>query len=191
MPGFFNNMFFRLVFKLFLACVVGVAALYFFPQSPPFPKPPQDSIQSLEKADVETPFRRAYFTSFSREEILKHYERELGKTVIPWLTLTLRLTYPPEDAQVLIRDQTRSVHLPEIVHPGRESLFVNIFEAQTPKDAITYRGYSFERKITVRYIPTSPLIRLIILVPTFLLFLYLLEANLKSLLLIIKKVITK
>ena len=140
--------------------------------SPPFPKPPSDSVQSLEEADVEDAHeRRAYFTNFSREEVLNHYEEELQKT-FPVLFPSYQVSYPPEDAQTLIRDQTRSVHLPEIIHPARESLFVNFFEAQTAKDAISYKGIPYERKITVRYIPTPIIPRILITLPAFLFFAY-------------------
>lgn len=159
--------------KLSFSLILLLALIYFAFPSPPFPKPPVDSVQSLEEADVEDAWeRRAYFTNFSREEVLTHYKKELQKNS-PIKVPSYRVIYPPEDAQTLIRDQTRSVHLPEIIHPGRESLFVNFFEPKSPKDEIWYKGVHYERKITVRYIPTPTLARIAIIPPAFLFLLYL------------------
>ena len=72
---------------------------------------------------------------------------------------TYTLNYPPEDAQWLIRDQTRSVFLEEIVHPFRESVFVNGFQARAAKDDIWYKGGHYDTKLTIRYVPSSLLIR--------------------------------
>lgn len=156
----------KLLLKILLYVLVFVVLFstiaYLAVPSPQFPKPPSDTVQSVEEADVENfQERRAYFTNFSREEILKHYEDELRKQN-PLPTASYVVTHPPEDAQVLIRDQTRSVYLPEIIHPFRESLFVNVFESKSAKDEIWYRGVHYQRKITVRYVPSSPNLRVII-----------------------------
>jgi hypothetical protein len=46
------------------------------------------------------------------------------------------------------------------VQPLRESVFINYFE---PKDSkIPYRGQEYLQKITIRYLPTSLFVRLII-----------------------------
>src|SRR5689334_19212994 len=93
-----------------------------------FPAPPPGAVQSKEDADIESPLRRAYFTNYTREEVIAHYQNQFRMR-----PLTLTLNYPPEDAQTLIRDQTRSVYLEELVHPFRESLYVNGFIAQVAK----------------------------------------------------------
>lgn len=153
-----------------IVLVIGVIYLAF--PSPPFPIPPPDSVQSLEDADTETPFRRAYFTNFSREETRAHYQQSLSNDfLIPFPSYIV--SYPPEDAQTLIRDQTRSVNLSEIIRPLRESLFVNFFEAQTPKDEIRYKGVLYERKITVRYVPSSLYLRVAVFLGSYILFLIL------------------
>lgn len=73
---------------------------------------------------------------------------------------TYRLNYPPEEAQTLIRDQARSTFLEEIVHPFRESIFVNGFEPTRPQDAIFVEGRAWRQKIIVRFVPSVTLIRL-------------------------------
>jgi len=116
-----------------------------------FPAPPPGSLQSDEPADSETPLRRAYFTDYSREETMAWYKNQIG-----W---GIRLNYPPEDAQTLIRDQTRSTFLEEIVRPFRESLYVNGFEPTNDKDAIIIGGRHFRQKIIIRFVPSSVFVR--------------------------------
>jgi hypothetical protein len=126
---------------------------YLVTSSPPFPPPPPDAVASMEPADTETPFRRAYFTNYTREQIIAHYKAHFERSIM------LELVYPPEDAQTLIRDQTRSYYLEELVHPFRESLFINGFIPQAKKDDIWYQGQHFEEKITIRYVPSGVVAR--------------------------------
>lgn len=140
-----------------------VYILYILLPTPNFPNPPQGALQSNEPADTETPLREAYFTNFTREEVMDHYVKQLEKLTLLNLALpTYRLNYPPEEAQVLIRDQTRSTFLEEVVHPFRESLFINGFEPRDPKDAIEIQEKIWRQKITVKYVPSSLYLRLIV-----------------------------
>lgn len=117
-----------------------------------FPSPPPDSVQSSEPGDSESFLRRAYFTNFTRQEVINHYQSEFGK-------YSLNLNYPPEEAQTLIRDQTRSTFLEELTYPLRESLFINGFEPKDPKDDIWYKGEHFRQKIIVRLVSSNLYIR--------------------------------
>lgn len=134
--------------------------IYVLPKSPEFPKPPEGAVQSYEPADVESPLRRAYYTNLTREEVINHYKKKFNQN---FTIYTPRLNYPPEDAPVLIRDQTKSTFLEEIVHPLRESLYINGFEPKTEEYAQYYKGIRYNQKIIVRYVPSSILIRLIVL----------------------------
>jgi len=126
--------------------------------NPEFPAPPSDTLQSDEPADTETPLRRAYFTNFTREEVMDHYKDQFKGLY--------RLNYPPEEAGTIIRDQTRSTFLEEIVHPFRESIFINGFEPKEQKDAIEIAGRSWRQKIIVRYVPSSIWVRLVLGIST-------------------------
>lgn len=148
MKRFFPATFFLLIY------VVGL--LYVLPQNRPFPGPPPDAVQSLELADVETPLRRAYFTNYTRDQVMAHYAAQMTQ----WPHLTLN--YPPEDAQTIIRDQTRSWYLEELVQPLRQSVFVNGFIAQKPQDDIWYKGVHYQQKITIRLAQSSRLSRFVI-----------------------------
>jgi hypothetical protein len=72
---------------------------------------------------------------------------------------TYRLNYPPEEAQTIIRDQTRSTYLEEVVHPFRESIFVNGFEPKSQKDAIIIQDKKWEQKIIVKQVESNFLVR--------------------------------
>lgn len=136
---------------------------YLLLPNPDFPVPPPNSLQSSEPADTESPLRRAYFTDYSREETLTWYESQMGKSTfynIP--LLTFRLNYPPENSQTIIRDQTRSTFLEEIVHPFRESLYVNGFEPKNDKDAVIIEGRHFRQKIIVRQVNSEVAVRVLV-----------------------------
>jgi hypothetical protein len=145
----------KLLFKIVYLVLVILLCVYLIPASPPFPDPPDGAKQSFEPADTETPLRRAYFTNFTRDEVVGHYKRELKD--LP----TLRLNYPPEEAQTIIRDQTRSSYLEELARPLRESIYINGFVPKEQKDAILIEGVSYYQKITVRYVPSDTLIRVV------------------------------
>lgn len=131
--------------------------------NPDFPAPPPDSIQSDEPADTETPLRRAYFTNFSREDVMVHYQKQFERSALLGIPLpTYRLNYPPEEARNIIRGQTRATFLEEIVHPFRESVYVNGFEPKDPKDAIFIQGQDWRQKIIIRFIPSAIYIRLLL-----------------------------
>ncbi|OGM24892.1 hypothetical protein A3D00_05035 [Candidatus Woesebacteria bacterium RIFCSPHIGHO2_02_FULL_38_9] len=149
--------------KVILAIGFSIFLVYLLLPNSTFPVPPPGSLQSGEKADTETPLRRAYFTNYAREEVLRYYKSELSRSRFLGIPLpTYRLNYPPEDAFSLIRDQTRSTFLEEIVNPLKESLFVNGFEPKDPKDAIFIENKFWRQKITVKFVPSNMFIRIII-----------------------------
>lgn len=145
--------------------------LYLLPPSGKFPLAPPDAVQSLEEADTEIPLRRAYFTNYNREEVIKHYRAALGTlNIFGFKRAPVRLNYPPEESNAIIRDQTRSTFLEEVVYPFRESLYINGFKPKSAKDDIWYNGAHFEQKITVFYIPTNTIARITIFTLSFILF---------------------
>ena len=136
--------------KLFwiLFTVFGVLLLGYLAQpSPGFPAQLPGSYQSGEPADVETTLRRGYYTDMTRSEVLDWYKQQFK-----WGE---ELNYPPEEAQTIIRDQTKSTFLEEIVHPFRESIYVNGFEPTDPQYALIVNGRQYRQKVIVRYVPSS------------------------------------
>lgn len=151
----------RTILKLGFSIFSGILVFYLLLPNPSFPEPPPDALQSNEPADTETTLRRAYFTNFTREEVLVHYKNQLQKSAFLGVPLpTYRLNYPPEEAKTIIRDQTRSTFLEEIVHPLRESVFINGFEPKDAKDTIFINDKYWRQKIIVRFIPSSVVIRI-------------------------------
>lgn len=137
--------------------------IYLALPTPNYPNKLSDALQSNEPGDTEDPLRKAYFTDLQREDVMAYYVDEFKKfsrfnVVLP----TYRLNYPPEDAQTLIRDQTRSTFLEEIVHPFRESFFVNGFKPKEEKDNILIAGKEWVEKITVKYVPSNVYLRLFV-----------------------------
>lgn len=143
-----------IVFKSFFA-VFGIALLVYlsFPNVN-FPAPLPGSYQSGEPADVETPLRRGYYTDMTRAEVMTWYEKQFNWGIV--------LNYPPEDAQTLIRDQTKSTFLQEIVHPMRESIYVNGFEPKEAQYEIIINGTHYRQKVIVRFVDSARPVRLAI-----------------------------
>ena len=125
--------------------------------APTFPEPPPGSLVSVEPADTESIFRKAFYTNLSRAEIMTYYRKEF------YSPLLLVLNLPPEDAAIFIRDQTRSSYLEEIVHPGKQSLFINGFVPDKIQDTIIRDNELYKSKITVRYVPSTLVTRFTVL----------------------------
>lgn len=128
--------------------------------SPPFPPSPPGSVQSAEPADTESFYRRSYYTNLTRPEIMHYYDRNFSAPI------SFRLDLPREEAFSLIRDQTRSSYLEEIIHPGRESLYINVFVPSKPTEEINIDKVHYLNKVTVRYVPSNPVTRLTVLLLT-------------------------
>lgn len=140
--------------KIIIAILLSI---YLLLPSPKFPDAPPGSLQSNEPADTESIYRRAYYTNLTRPEIMAYYEAAFG--TLP----QFRLNHPPEDATSLIRDQTRSSFLEEIVHPLRESFYINGFVPTLPTEQINIHKIHYLNKVTVRYVPSHPVTRLTVL----------------------------
>ena len=141
----------KLLFVIFV--VIAISFLVYLIVPPlPFPKPAWDFVSSTEPADKETPLRRGYFTNLTREQLMSHYKSEFG-----W---GLALNYPPEEAQTLIRDQTKSSFLQEIVHPFKESIFVNGYEPKgNDITGFVINGKIYKQKVIVKYVPSNIYLR--------------------------------
>jgi len=158
--------------RIIIVLIFSVLFVYVLLPNPKFPNPPSDSLQSKERGDSEDlSVRRAYFTNFTREEVMKHYQNVFKG---------YRLNYPPEEAATIIRDQTRSTFLEEIVRPFRESFYVNGFEPKNAKDAIEIEGLPWRQKITVKYVSSNVLLRSLVIIFTGFVSLLLLEVWLKK-----------
>lgn len=145
---------FRIIFAAFSLSFV----YYLLIPISQFPEKGGDFVVSTEPADVESVNRRGYFTDMTRSEVINHYSDKFSLVLFGFVrTSPLRLNYPPEEARVLIRDQTRSTFLEELVFPFRESLYINGFEPKDDKDAIIIDGKRYRQKVIVKHVESSVL----------------------------------
>ena len=137
----------------FIVCVlILISAIYLFLPTPGFVQDPPKSLQSIEPADTESIYRRSFYTSMSRQEIMNYYAEVFSPN--------LSLNHPPEFGTTFIRDQTRSSWLEELIHMGKDSLYVNGFYPTKATEQININGINYKAKITVRYVPSSIISRL-------------------------------
>lgn len=139
----------------FYILISGLFIVYIISPISNFPDPGTDFLQSNEPADVESQLRRAYFTDMTRQEVIDHYQDKYRNDFLGVDVPNIRLNYPPEEAVTIIRDQTRSTFLEELVHPFKSSVYINGFEPKLEKDRIFIDDKEWKQKITVRYVPSN------------------------------------
>ena len=139
---------------IILGCLWLSYGVYVLLGTPPFPAPPPGSVQSAEPADTESPYRRAYFTNLPRTEVMEFYTNHLPGII------SYRLNYPPEDVAELVRKYTLSSYLEEVVHPLKESIFINGFVPTSPAEQINIDKVHYLNKLTARYVPSHVVTRL-------------------------------
>lgn len=140
--------------KIVLLAIFVLGIAYLLPPLPKFPVAPTGSLESNEPSDTESPFRKAYFTNLTRDEIMSHYDKEFTGLV------SFRLDKRREDAYSVIRDQTPSSYLEEIIQPGRGSLYINAYVPTEPTDQINRNGIHYLNKVTIHYMPSHLISRL-------------------------------
>lgn len=143
--------------KIIITIIAIFIGVYLVWPSPNFPPAPAKSLQSLEPADTESIYRKSYFTNMTRPEIMAMYDKSYSSPV------QYRMDLPPESAYTVIRDQTRSSYLEEIIHPFRDSLYINVFVPIKPTEQINRNGVHYLNKITVRQIPSRPMTRITVM----------------------------
>jgi hypothetical protein len=139
----------------------------------PSPQTPDlsDSFRSTEPGDTyQHPEQKAFYTDKYRTQALNELQSQWSVLSLPFLDY--RLNYPPEEVATLVREQLYSSYLEEIVHPLRESLFVNGWEpSNSPKysylpaedrPTIITEGNLYNSKVTIRPVYSPIWIRLIV-----------------------------
>ncbi|MBM3205328.1 hypothetical protein FJZ41_00550 [Candidatus Shapirobacteria bacterium] len=110
----------------------------------------EGGLKSQEPGDTtQMPGVWAYYTNLSRREAVDFYKKAFSRSWFLKITLpTYILNHPPEYARETIRATQQSNFYEEIVHPLRESLFVN---GWIPKEDKVYLAKSL-KPITEFYI---------------------------------------
>lgn len=118
------------IFLFFCFSVFLLSVVYLLLPPPAEPPPLPNSFKSIEPGDtVEIPGLFAYYTNMSREDVVSFYQKYFSRSgflEIP--LLTYRLNHPPEFALVVIKDTIHSSFFEELVHPFRESWYIDGYE---------------------------------------------------------------
>ena len=165
--------------KIFMLAYLSLGLLIIFYLLLPAPRfPPPDlpqSIKSTEPGDTtQLSNVSAYFTDKSRQNVLNFYSSYSRRSKflnVPFALPQYRLNHPPEDAKAIWVDTKRSYYLEEIIHPLRESLFVDGFDwandvftdpKRRIKNKIVVGGHAWQAKVSLRWFQSSPLARVLI-----------------------------
>lgn len=144
---------------IFFSILIYLAGLYYLSRPAPALPSLDQAIRSDEPGDtVQHLDQTAYYTNRdSRPDILRELQKKFGLSTLS--KISYRLNYRPEEVGELVRDQLRSYYLEEVVHPLRESLFINVWEPAKspfviPKDQASQRMYFkkvyYPVKVTLR-----------------------------------------
>lgn len=128
--------------------------------SPAFPQQLDNAPQSKEPGDnLDLTTKRAYFVNLNREDITSHYYSVFK---IPYANFinSIKLNYPPEEAEWHIYSHTKSSYLEEFVFPFRESIFVNGYQPGPKDDQIAFEGQPYTTKVTIKYKSSNLITRL-------------------------------
>ncbi|MDZ4228540.1 MAG: hypothetical protein U1E54_04820, partial [Candidatus Levybacteria bacterium] len=159
------------VFQFFCLFLFLIAAIYLLMPSPNEPPPLPNSIKSTEPGDtVEIPGLFAYYTNMSRSDVLSFYQNNFTHSrLFNFPLITYRLNHPPEDTWTVIRDTVHSSYLEELVHPLRESWYINGYEPVndpftkgTKFGNFNFNGQEYTAKITVLKKESNPVFRVTI-----------------------------
>ncbi len=137
-----------------------------------FPDLPS-AVKSIEPGDtVQVKNVSAYYTDMPRKEAVDFYFNYFSRS--PFLNIpliTYKLNHPPERIREVLRDTQQSTYVEEIVHPFRESVFINGFEWNNDpftlpirriKNILIVNGKTYQFKVTLFYQKSAVWIRLII-----------------------------
>jgi hypothetical protein len=168
----------------FLGLFIFLFALaYLFLPAPAEPPPlPESTKSNLPGDTVEIPHLYAYFTNLSREEVMAFYQQYYSHSSLFNLPLpSLVLNHPPEYCWVVIRDTEHSSYLEEIIHPFRESFYVNGYEpANDPflkpgerRPTLIYEDKEYKAKVLVLPVYSNPLMRIVLFLTVIVVFVFL------------------
>lgn len=151
------------------AILVGAVGLIYVLLPGPVFRPLPDSLLSDEPGDtVEISGVWAYYTDVPRAQVVDWYRRDFSKSSFLGLPLpVIVLNHPPEYGREAIRATTETTFLYELVHPFRDSLYINgwdpaedpQYQGADPTQVIEINGTFYERKVILRYRSTSWLAR--------------------------------
>jgi len=151
--------------------LVYLAGIYYLTQPDPVLPDLDQTVRSDEPGDTwQNPDQKAFYTfRDNRPEILGELTQKFSQGLVG--NLTYRLNYRPEEAQELVRDQLRSYYLEEVIHPLRESMFINVWqpavapsldEDQREAEQMSFGGIHYPVKVTLKPLASPAWARLLV-----------------------------
>lgn len=148
--------------KIFFVLIFVLGTFYLILPAPRnFPYLP-NSVKSIEPGDtVQIANVSAYYTDTPRAEVVDFYFRYFSRSPFMGIPLpSYKLNQPPERIREILRDTQQTTYVEEIVHPFRESVFVNGFEWDNDpftvpsgrvKNILIVDGTTYRFKVTLFY----------------------------------------
>jgi len=149
--------------KITIAVIYLLGIFYLILPEPVIPNL-EPALKSTEPGDTtQMPGVWAYYTNLSRGEAVNFFKKAFSHSTFLKIPLpTYILNHPPEYARETIRATQQSNFYEEIVHPFRESIFINgwvpsedkvyLAKSLKPITYFTIDGQRFNAKITLYHV---------------------------------------
>jgi hypothetical protein len=148
------------IVKIIIVIIFVGCNLYLILPSPLELPPLPESVRSVEPGDTtQVSGVSAYYTDLPRKTVVDFYTKAFSRSSFLGIPLiSFRLNHPPERIREVLRDTQQSTYVEEVVHPLRESLFINGFEWENDpftspsrriKNATTIAGKTYKCKVTL------------------------------------------
>ena len=158
---------------LLLCLLLYALGVYYLTRPAPVVPDLSDAVQSDEPGDTwQHPDQKAFYTNRKvRPEILGELQQKFSINDSFTRFFQYRLNYRPEEVGELVRDQLRSYYLEEVVHPLRESLFINVLDPEKSpmiddKDRenqkMYFKGVFYPIKVTMRPVYSETYSRILV-----------------------------
>ena len=129
---------------------------------------PSSAKSTLSGDTVQIPNVSAYFSNNFRDFVVPFYIKNYQQNSLPFPPL--RLNHPPEYSWTVIKKQTETTYLEELVYPLRDSLYVNGYEIFRPDGTPIFysvprleeAGKAWPTKVTLRLYTSGILVRIIV-----------------------------
>jgi hypothetical protein len=155
-----------------LSLIYLLGIFYLSLPNPIYPDLSSGSLSNEPGDTWQNPGQKAFFSDQTRQDVLQDLQNSFSLSFLGKSLPSFRLNYRPEEATPYVREQIESYYLEEIIHPLRESLFVNGWEPQNapywqnvePEDRprIQINGIYYNAKITLKPTYSSVLSRILI-----------------------------
>ena len=162
----------KVTFKILLSLVYLLGVFYLVLPDPIYPDLSLATLSDEPGDTWQNPDQKAFFSDKTRQEVLEELQQSFSLSFLKGYLPSFRLNYRPEESTQFVREQLNSYYLEEIVHPLRESLYVNGWEPQNApywqtvpenkRPTIQIEGTYYNSKITLRPVYSQVWARILI-----------------------------